>query len=314
MSFVYSALQSGVLHDNGYNVNNTDYFRCSVFARWVFTTNATRAFVKVWSTIYNSYPQHAQIEVRRGGVYVTTLECSAQGLNVFDVALTGTGQVELIAGAQSDTIGTFCRMVYFYGGSTAALVTPATPAPRLVIYGDSIAVGGDIPQHAISEAWTMLIRNGWNGSLQVEAWGGRKLADDCPDAGAATTFAARLASYSPTIVWLAIGTNDFGAYHLPAAPFGEQYANLLDALHSALPSAAIYAQSPLVVSDESANVSGSTMADFRTQINTACGTRAWATYVNGANILSLSDLGDSVHPTAAGHVKYAAAARVAMGI
>jgi hypothetical protein len=70
---------------------------------------------------------------------------------------------------------------------------------------------------------------------------------------------------------------------------------------------AIYCQTPLVRSVESANGSGSTLGDYRTQIATAVSSRtAFATLVDGTAILTTADLDDGVHPTTAGHAAYAA--------
>lgn len=119
------------------------------------------------------------------------------------------------------------------------------------------------------------------------------------------TLVAFIVAANPKYIWLAIGTNDYGLNAQSAAAFGAKYAQLLDALHSALPNIPIYAQTPLVRSNESANNFGNTTGDYRTAIGTAVSGRGWATLVDGTTILTTNDLADGVHPHLAGHLKYA---------
>lgn len=139
-------------------------------------------------------------------------------------------------------------------------------------------------------------------------------AEDNPHTSRAA-FVAKVAAASPSKIWLAIGTNDYGLNKWSAASFGTAYAALLDDLHTALPSATIYCQTPIVRSTETANGSGSTLGNYRTQISTAQSTRTgYAVLVNGATILTTGDLDDGVHPTTAGHATYYAAVKTALGI
>ena len=106
---------------------------------------------------------------------------------------------------------------------------------------------------------------------------------------------------------ITIGTNDYGLNKWNATDFGIAYAATLDALHSALPSAKIICQTPLVHISEVANGTGSTLGDHRTQIATVCNARSWTTLVDGTQILTTSDLTGDVHPSTSGHAKYALA-------
>jgi hypothetical protein len=60
-----------------------------------------------------------------------------------------------------------------------------------------------------------------------------------------------------------------------------------------------------VSSSEGANSFGNTEGDYRSQIATVCNAREWTTLVDGSILLTTSDLSDGVHPTTAGHAKYA---------
>lgn len=107
---------------------------------------------------------------------------------------------------------------------------------------------------------------------------------------------------------MAIGTNDYGLNRQNATNFGIAYAATLDDLHTALPLARIYCQTPIVRGTETANTFGNTTGDYRSQITTICDARSsWATSVDGSAFLTTSNLADGVHPNTAGHAIYALA-------
>ena len=139
----------------------------------------------------------------------------------------------------------------------------------------------------------------------LEGWGFRALYDDASTPGKQASFVSHLAASKPSTIWLAIGTNDYGLNKWNAASFGSAYSSTVDALHAAMPAARIMCQTPLVRNNETTNASGSTLEDYRAQIGAICSARSWVTMVDGAKILTLSDLADGIHPTAQGFVKYA---------
>lgn len=305
------------LHDNGYVTGATDYLLSNPFSRWVFYTRATNLFLKTYCNIFASFPDYATIGIVINGIYYTTLTCTQTGANNFSLALPARGKkVEIIAGVQtkpvSAILGTFIKSIYFSGGAYTTEVAPTNPAMRLFVYGDSIAVGdhSDIPT---KENWTVLMRSFIN--VAIEAFGYRSLFMDCETEELRTAFVAHIAAFVPSIIWLAIGTNDYGLSKWTASNFGTAYADLLDKLHVALPSAVIYAQTPLSRATETANALGSTLPDYRTQITTAQSTRSdYCTLVDGTEILTTGDLSDGLHPTTAGHAKYAAAVKTVLGL
>lgn len=157
----------------------------------------------------------------------------------------------------------------------------------------------------------------YKGMVRVIAYSGRQLRTD----GLTATWRANLANQlvqaamgtNKRRIWLAIGTNDYGLAQWNSTNFGAAYADLLDQIRALDTTVTVYAQSPLVRTTETANALGSTMADYRAAISTACSGRSWATYVDGASILALGDLADGVHPTTAGHAKYKTAVKTAIG-
>jgi hypothetical protein len=122
--------------------------------------------------------------------------------------------------------------------------------------------------------------------------------------------------YTNQTIWLAIGTNDYGLNKWNSTDFGVAYARLLDEVHTQMPSAIVYAQTPITRAVETANGHGSTTADYRNEIINATATRtSFCTLVNGTDILTYpTDYADTVHPSQAGQSKYANYTKTLLGI
>lgn len=299
-------------------------YRLSPNARLRFQTDATTVDLDIVSDIFGNYPTFAKIGVLVNGAVHATITASAAAMTRYTQSLpAGSGKVvEFITGLQSRPIaailGTFIRMATFPQNTNTAL--QAGPAgDKLLIYGDSIPVGANATDPA-TEGWPALLSDDWIGQTIVEAFGFRALRDDAVDTAARSAFVSKIASQSPATIWLAIGTNDYGLNKWSAASFGTAYAALLDDLHTALPSATIYCQTPILrvaPAVETANGSGSTLGNYRTQIGTAVATRGpWAILVDGTLILSAGPNydADGIHPTTAGHATYYASAKATLGL
>lgn len=308
------------LTDNVYSTAIAGALTSSPLARWQFVTTATGVTVEAYTDYYGSFPTLSSIGVRVDGADNSTQSFSANNqLSYFTPTIgAGTKTIEVISGAQSipasTKIGNWLRAVHIVGA--AALAANATP--RLVIYGDSITVGANATSPAL-DAWTEKVRQSWPGGVTLEAWGSRTLYDDANTSGLRAALVTQLAQQSPTAIWLAIGTNDYALNKWTAASFGTAYAALLDDLHTALPSATIYCQTPITrVSPavETANGGGSTLGNYRTQIATAQSTRsAYAVLVDGTAITLTGKYDtDGIHPTTTGHATYAAAVKTVLGI
>lgn len=289
----------------------------SAFAHVDFQTTATSMDVSAFNNLYGYFPGDTEVGVYVNGEYNQSIEFSSAGVHAAAIALpAGDKAVSLVNGLQSypagEVVGTFVQSL-----TANAPLTPITPPPsnRLLIYGDSISVGGN-SSTPTRDGWVPLLRKGmWPDSVALEGWGHRSLWADAATAPARAAFVAKLAAYAPARIWLAIGTNDYGLNKWSAASFGTAYAALLDGLHAALPSATIFCQTPLLRTTETANGSGSTLGDYRTQIATAVSTRtAYATLVDGTAIMTTASLADGIHPTTAGHVLYASAVIAELGI
>jgi lysophospholipase L1-like esterase len=316
---------TGSWQDNATNANVADTIRHNVFARQRIVTSDTSIAVEIESTIYPYFTTYACVGIYVNGRFVAAPTAKlASSRTTIDVALgAGTNKVvDIVEGVQAAPagapLGTFLRSIRTSPGGRAFPPVSA-PGRRLVVYGDSIAVGGlaDVP---VEQSWPMLARVTYPGGVSVEAWGYRSLLDD-PTA----TLAAQLVALARDVVtsgaksiWLAIGTNDYGLGRQSAADFGARYGALIDAIHALDPSIQIYCQTPILrvaPASESANRFGSTLTDYRTQIATVVSTRAaFSTLVDGTAILAAgASYADGVHPSTAGHATYAAFVRATLG-
>jgi lysophospholipase L1-like esterase len=302
-------LQEADLWDNGYN--NVSAPRQSNLSRFIFTTNAASVTIAGTTSIYTNYPQFAHLGLRINGVNQSSLVFTTNGSQSFVLNLGTAGTtrtVEIISGIQSKpsatVIGSFIDSVTYLNNTSFSVVTPTVQANRILVYGDSIASGGSATNPEI-EAYIALLRNTYSHSVMGETWGYRALYDDANTSGLRSAFVSRVAGYDPETVWLAIGTNDYGLNKWSATNFGTAYAATLDDLHTALPSARIVCQTPIVRTSEVANGFGNTLNDYRNQISTVCNARSWTTLIDGSTLLTTSDLVDGVHPTTSGHSTYA---------
>lgn len=304
--------------------------RQSCFAEWRFTTNAQIIKVTGTTDMEDDKTTLSNMGIFVDEVYLAPyLDFTANGTQTFTYMLTSTlGATKTVRIVNSSQIypsdepyvqGSYIDSVELqeYFDTPTYTVIPPSDANKLLIYGDSIAVG-DNASPAPLRGWTTMLRNRWGGrNVAVDAFGSRSLYEDNEDATARTAFAAKLASYNAQYLWMAIGTNDYGAdQDWNATDFGTAYGDLLDKIHTAAPDLKIFCQSPIqrTVSgvdqtiSEAANGEGSTLADYRSAISTAVSSRtSYCTYVDGTNgaIVPLGNTSDGIHPNDTGHRIYA---------
>lgn len=304
--------------DTNLTTNRGAYLETSSFARTCCITSATTVTVTAFASAWGTYPTFSEIGVVVNGVYNQSIQMPSNGTVATTITLpAGTNKlVEFVSGLQSKPSALIGTWVVSVTCASGIIQTSVSSANRMLVYGDSITVGANSTPPT-NNGWFRAVRYAYapNDSA-MEAWGYRKLYDDCLDATHRTAFTATVAAYNPSVLWMAIGTNDYGLNAWSAAVFGVAYADLLDKLHAAMPSLVIYCQTPLLRVTETANGSGSTMGDYRTQISTAVGTRTgYCTLVDGTAFMTTASLDvDGIHPTTAGHALYASAVRTALGI
>jgi lysophospholipase L1-like esterase len=318
------------LSENAYSAVGANYIRSSPFARAIITgVDATSVKIEAYSDLFAVQPTNSEIGVRVNGAdHATIAMTEAQTIVSQSLPAGANKTVELIAGAQitsgGSILGTFLNSIRFANDN--AVLNVRTSNGLLVVYGDSLSQGADAGSLVLT-GWTNQVRAAYAGTLRNEGWGSRSLEDDATGAhgGTATVsaLAAQLCVGSPTRIWIAIGTNDYGLAAQSAVNFGVDYAALLDAIHVALPACLIYCQSPIqriAPAGEGNNPfgAGNTLGDYRTQISTAAAARSsYCTYVNGAAAAIVSNANfdtDGIHLVDAGETQYAAFVKTTLGI
>lgn len=288
--------------------------------------HATGALGGVGVKTVNTLPYAAQAEV---AAFRDSTNVSAATMNVLSGTQyhvitpnsTGVQQTILRNGPGVFTSGdpltgsiTRAYVAAVYGRGLAA-ASPSAPASRLVVCGDSISNGFGAT-NPTTESWPNLMRTDYPGRVTLFRGLGSlalyHIASDAPTRAGTVAALGPMLNGTANVLWLSHGFNDYGSNLWTAAAFGTAYDALLDAIHAAYPSLTIFCQSPITATVETANGLGSTLGNYRTQIQTACSARAWTTFVDGTSVTPAMG-GDGVHPTTAGHATLKAAWKAVLG-
>jgi lysophospholipase L1-like esterase len=293
--------------------------------RVVVTTDARFYQITSETTIYARYPALADIGLDDSSAK-NELAHTADGVVTFSGTLpAGSKTIRVVSGGQSKPtdlgyrLGTWPKIIALGSSVAPAILHPH--ANHLTVYGDSIPSGAN--SGGTKDGWVERLREAREANdastTTLIGWGYRALYDDANTSQLRAALVAEFVTSNPAIIWLEIGTNDYGLAPWTAAAFGTAYAALLDDLHAALPSAVIYCQSPIdrvSPAVETANAVGSTMANYRTQISNAASARSgYCTYVTGVGMVSAGNYDtDGVHPLTTGHTQILAAVKTALGV
>lgn len=214
--------------------------------------------------------------------------------------------------------GCYIRGIYLPRAALTRVV-PQLSSQRFVAIGDSITCGYINASDPHFRSWPARLRTQYQGTVALLANGGEELFNVAPDAATQASFAFGVAQMQPTDVLIALGVNDFLQAHWAAAAFGVAYAAVVDNIHVYAPYARVWCQSPLLLSapaSEAANGAGSTLGNYRTQIQTIgqAGARApWCHFVDGTGGTFPQTQGsDGIHPTLDGHAQYGQAVVAAL--
>ncbi len=284
--------------------NENDWIRTPVFSELSYQTTATELKLHARNDIFGSFTP--EIGVWVDDVWNSSVAPGSSGRTQHTLSLSsGTKNIRFTNGLQSkpssSVVGTWLQLI----SANAALTKNAvTDTGGMVVYGDSIAAGYQASTPA-QLGWAVRHREAASYPVAIDAWGFRALNDDTSSAPLQAALVSAIASLSPTKIWIAIGTNDYGLSRISAATFETRIASLFVDLNAALPSATIYAQTPIVRSSESANSFGNTLGAYRTAISNAASGKGYVTVVDGTAILTTGDLTDGVHPSTAGMATYA---------
>lgn len=283
----------------GYKIHNT-YNRIKV------QTDARYIGLEYYSTQYLGNIGYSVFGAWVNGSYQTSVGAQMAEKNIhYDIPLAvGSSKiVELLEGpgqlgtvnSQSEILGTFFQAIRLPLNTNSTLKTSTAPTNRLVTLGDSILTGF-YATTPIQAALTPLLRadsatTGFD--VTSHSWGSNSLyymAKDAPTlAASVASIVAELNATGRNVVWLELGTNDYGFNYWNAATFGTAYAAFVDAIHAAAPNAQIYCQTPIQrisPSSETANGSGNTLDDYRSQIQmVALGHLSFCVFVDGKTIM-----------------------------
>jgi len=277
------------------------------FSYGVFDTEATSVSVEIQNTVPEIFSKYADISIDDGRK-VRTYKVDIGQSTIIHQMPPGPKRVVVTSGAEvkfnGSITGVYIKEIIF----NVRAVRIEQTGPRIVIYGDSIAGGGNV-NNPSAEAWPLLLRGDY--SVIVDALGYRMLYDDASTPSQRSEFASRISSLRPDIIWFAIGANDYALNQWSAEDFGEAYAATLDALHATIPNVTLYAQSPILRAEDGANSLGDDLEDFSRQIATACSTRhGWCIFVDGRGLTfpQPNELDrDGIHLTTKSSAKYAEA-------
>lgn len=270
-------------------------------ARWDVVTDATQFALEGGPS--SGYAQYSRLAAEVDGEPSVNEACSAYSIKTFSLASgekTVSPVVPPLTTDGVDVAGTWPRALYVGPCSSLSLPALEVLSRRVLVYGDSITAG--FSASVGQSHWTLLRRAGTCAPL-LKAMGSVALWFDGPTALARQAWVDSLAALDFDDIWLAIGTNDWGAnfsaFWATVADFQAAYSDLLDRLVAAYPGVNIYAQTPLPRSGTT-NANGHTLAQYRQAIQTAASGRPTVTIVDGTSLCSISDLPDGTHPDDAG--------------
>lgn len=325
-SEVYYATSAGMYHDSKLAVSEAYAVRHNAFARIRFTTGKRRVAIHQTSTIYSYYYTggFASVGIFSGGTWSSNSTTTAANVSqVVDSLLpAGAGKtVDLVEGTQLENGGAVYG-TYMSGirlPTDAVITAPSAPANRCVLVGDSI-LNGYITTNAMSDAPVTVLRGLTSYAVTLLGWGSATSYEFTLSASRAAWVAsvAQMLDASGTnlLMW-ELMTNDYGLNAQSAANYATNLGAFLDDLKVAVPGltvkllGAIARVSPAV---ETANGSGSTLDDYRTAASGLTSGRAWVTYANEKNVVTVGNYySDGIHLQTAGAAELAASYRSLIG-
>lgn len=207
--------------------------------------------------------------------------------------------------------GNYLTTIQYNGDATLSVVAPQAVGDRVLMFGDSISVGGQNIDAPNTAAVNKLRASGY--SVMSEGSGSDWLGRWNQGTAAAPNFTAlinRLVSYAPETIWVQMGHNDASrlstSWDNNINYYANAYTSLIDSLHTALPNAHIFCQSVMATNPAVYNNFG----DKQLQICGDSARKAYAAPVNARNFVTGygaagTYMSDQYHPNAAGDAMYA---------
>lgn len=179
-------------------------------------------------------------------------------------------------------------------------VPPPSVKRSIVFVTDSVGQGTGAT-HPTTEGYVAKLRDnhGAEASFSVVGAGGDAIGYHYAADSTMGLFARRIAAHcvgnSVQTVFIQLGLNDYlqrVSLNQSAAQFGTRLGALLDKLRLLVPLAEVIVASPTLMS-------GDALSDWRTAAASACATRKWVRYVDGAVQTPITAWADGLHPTTA---------------
>jgi lysophospholipase L1-like esterase len=278
-------------------------------ARVRFVTNSRYVhFLIRWNTLVTrsvSVTSYDEGVVLADGVeaatFVRTVEYNEEGTDLVEVDL-GTREVRTIELVWPYWTGMDLLEVRVSPNADIAAPDPR-PSTVIAFLGDSITHGANTTKITNSWTWLLAEEKSWQAKNYAN---GSRLAEDTDGAALAGSGASRAT--------LMIGFNDW-FNNRPLATYQAEVQAELAAMRTALPSAKIYAISPIYSTHDdvpTTNSNGDTLDDFRAACEAAFD--AWADgnsqFIDGLSIMTNDDdrlTADGVHPNDTGAAEIATA-------
>ena len=244
----------------------------------------------------------ATIYILEDGALTQTITVTDSTLNQVTLS-SGNKYVQLIESSvgTSSLVGGFLKSIILEP-SKYSKVNQGSLVEELVFLGNSVTQGVGSGSAGLL-GYAQLFKSIDSKPVTTLGYSAGTLQEMASDSGKIATtvgwitdaFANTTTTKTLTIM---LGTNDYGLDSTAALTFIGWYEDLLDAINTADSSIVIYCITPTIRTDD-----GALLDSYRTDITTLCGTKAFATAIDGKSILTVGDLSDTVHPDAGGHVK-----------
>ena len=281
--------------------NDSSISARAAFSQQSIVTTATKSVIE-WTcpTPLFGGPE-SEIALFRNGT-PAILDAINSGANATYSVLAGGAQTLTIRDGTSAYSQHIRADKIYLNDPNATIISSSPPNKRIVIFGDSIAVGYRTTNPTI-DAWTMLVRAVYAGRLTNYGWGGAQLVEFAATptlrTATANTLISMLDGLQLNQLWIALGYNDAAA-GVPAATFQSCYKALIQEILSKNANVYITAQGPIAATIESLPTP---LPAIRDATRNAClGTTA--RYVDGITDLAVPIGPDGVHPDNATSIIY----------
>lgn len=306
---------------NSYRPIDVAGFNQSPYSIFKFVTDAASVRMSAWSNLNIFDSANSRFRIRIDGVQQEPIQI-VNGINYYDLPLGQAGvpkTVEITIGLQiqiferelKSLYGTEIHSIFYPAQASFSVVQPV--APELLILGTSI-MSGYFADIADTEGVFALLRNNYQVKASLHGWSAATLWQEtnCPERRNALVnqIMKIFAGNDYPKIWIERQTNDFGLYDgvQNAASYESNTAAFLDELKDSLPNVKVYLQTATVrTMGASINQFGNSLSDYRAASAAIAAARtSWVTFVDGLQMVSLSNLRDGLHPNSQGMAEYAA--------